>query len=83
MTPTVHEYVRAFLTSMRAQPKERIVSTVAGTTRVRSRGERILYAPDGVTKIRVIEEPDGGTHIEHGDHLHAVARPKVHRLTLK
>lgn len=76
--PTVHDYVRAFLTQMRAPVKESKTFTVAGAVTIRKPGERILLAPDG-TKLRVIENPgpgsSGGNQVEHGDHLHAHVRP--------
>jgi hypothetical protein len=75
MTPTLDDYVQAFLTQMRAPLKQRTQFGPAGRAVIRSNGERILYGPRG-EKIRVIEDTLQGTHIEHGDHLHAVVRPK-------
>jgi hypothetical protein len=78
-TPTLHEYVQAFLTSMRARPKERTQFGPAGRATIRTDGERVLLGPRG-EKIRVVENPLGGTQIEHGDHLHAVVRPETVRI---
>ena len=75
MTPTIDDYVQAFLTQMRAPLKQSTTFTPAGRTVIHRDGERILYGPRG-EKIRVVEDPLHGTHVEHGDHLHAVVRPK-------
>jgi hypothetical protein len=75
-TPTLDDYVAAHLAAMRAPLRERTVSTVAGCSVVRSAGERVLLGPRG-ERIRVIEDVDGGTQVEHGDHLHAVVRPRL------
>lgn len=75
-TPTVDDYVRAFLTSMRAPLKHSTTFTPAGRTTLRHAGERVIYGPKG-QPIRVVENPDGGTQVEHGDHLHAVVRPRT------
>ena len=72
--PTLDEYVQAFLTQMRAPLKERTVFGRSGRAVVRSSGEQVIYGPNG-EPIRVIENPEGGTQIEHGDQLHAVVRP--------
>lgn len=77
--PTVDDYVNAYLLHMRAKPRERFVSTVAGTATVRSDGERVIYGPNG-EPIRVLErapERDGstGNQIETDGRLHAVVRP--------
>ena len=74
--PTLDEYVQAFLTSFRAQPKEKTMFTSAGRSVQRSDGERVIYGPKG-QPIRVLEDPLSGTQIEHGDHLHAVIRPQT------
>jgi len=75
-TPTLDEYVQAFLTQMHAPVKQRTVFTQAGKVVVRSNGTKTLYGPNG-QPIKVIEDPEGGTQIEHGDHLHAVVRPRL------
>lgn len=74
--PSVDEYVAAALTALRARPREQTTFTAAGRQTIRSNGERVLYAPDG-TPLRVVEDPLGGTQVEHGDHLHAVVRPRT------
>jgi hypothetical protein len=76
MTPTVDEYVQAFLTAMRAPLKERTQFGPAGRAVIRSKGERVIYGPRGVP-IRVVEDELHGTQIEHGDHQHAVVRPII------
>ncbi len=76
MTPTLDQYVGAFLTAMRAQPKERTQFGPAGRAVIRSKGERIIYGPNG-ERIRVVEDELHGTQVEHGDHLHAVGRPQI------
>lgn len=65
---------------LRAPLKETIISTLAGTMRVRSDGERVIYGPRG-EKIRVVEFTEGGNQIEHGEHLHAVVRPPTAEVT--
>lgn len=75
-TPTLDEYVQAFLTKMRAPVKQRTVFTAAGKAVVRSTGTKTLYGPNG-QPIKVVEDTEGGTQIEHGDHLHAVVRPNL------
>lgn len=82
MVPTLDDYVAAFLTQMRAPLRRSTTFTPAGRTVMRHSGERVLYGPKG-QPIRVVENPDGGTQIEHGDHLHAVVRPQPARLKLK
>ncbi len=79
--PKLGDYVQAFLTAMRAPLKEKTVFTSSGKSVIRSNGEKILYGPNG-EPIRVIEDPEGGTQIEHGDHLHAVVRPQIARTKL-
>ena len=76
MTPTVDDYVEAFLTALRAPVRERTVFGSAGKFSEKSSGERRLFGPDG-RPFRVIERPDGGTQIETDNRLHAVVRPNV------
>lgn len=78
-TPTLDEYVAAYLTAMRAPLKERTQFGPAGRAVIRSAGERVLYGPKG-QPIRVLEDELHGTQVEHGDHLHAVVRPGVMRV---
>ena len=73
--PTTEDYVRSMLTTMRANLKERTVFTPSGRTTIHDRGERVILAPNG-DKIRVVELPEGGNQVEHGDHLHAHIRAK-------
>jgi len=75
-TPSLDDYVQAWLTKMRAPLKRRTQFGPAGRAVIRSTGERIIYGPNG-QPIRVIEHPEGGNQIEHGDHLHAVVRPRT------
>jgi hypothetical protein len=79
--PTAEDFIQAALTALRAPLKEKFVSTAAGNTRHKTSGERTLYAPNG-EPLRVIEDPSGGTQIEHGNSLHAVVRPKTAILKL-
>ena len=76
MTPTLDQYVQAFLTAMRAETRKSTVFTSAGKAVVQRNGERVLLGPQG-QPIRIIEDPQGNTQVEHGDHLHAVVRPGV------
>jgi hypothetical protein len=78
MTPSLDEYVNAYLMTMRAPLKEKTVIGPAGRCVIRSQGERILFGPKG-EKIRVIEDPSHNTQIEVGDQLHGVARPDAVR----
>jgi hypothetical protein len=75
-TPTLDEYVQAFLKAMRAPLKERTQFGPAGRAVIRSNGVRTIYGPNG-EPIKVVEDPLHGTQIEHGDHLHAVVRPST------
>ena len=59
---------------LRAPLKETIISTSSRTMRVHSTGQRTIYSPRG-EPILVVEFPEGGNQIEHGDHLHAAIRP--------
>jgi len=59
---------------LRAPLKETIISTPGRTMRVHSEGRRVIYSPRGEA-ILVVEMPEGGNQIEHGDHLHAAIRP--------
>lgn len=81
MNDALERYVQKHLTEMRAPLKERTVFTTAGRSVQRAAGERIILGPNG-QPIRVIENPDGGNQIEHGDHLHAVIRPRPINLAL-
>ena len=79
-TPTLVEYVEAYVTKMRAPLKERTTFTSAGRTVIHSPGERIIYGPKG-QKIRILEL-DNGNLIQHGnergrgvEHQHAHVRP--------
>lgn len=74
-TPTIHEYVNAFLRRMRAPLRESTTFTPAGRTTLHRPGERVIFAPSG-EPIRIVELPEGGNQIEHGDHLHAHVRAK-------
>ena len=78
-TPTLDEYVGAFLMGMRAPRSERTVFTSAGRHVVHGKGEKILYGPKG-EKIRVIEDENRNTQVEAGDRLHGVARPQPQRM---
>jgi len=75
MTPSVDQYVQAFLTAMRAPLKERTQFSSAGRQVIRSKGERIIYGPNG-HPIRVVDDELHGTHIEHDDRVHVVVRPR-------
>ena len=48
----------------------KIVSTAAGTTRVRVDTERRFSLPSG-ERVKLVTRPEGGTQVEHGEHLHA------------
>jgi len=61
---------------LRAPLKETIISTSSRTMRVRSAGQRVIYSPRGEA-ILIVELPEGGNQIEHGDHLHAAIRPEA------
>ena len=61
---------------LRAPLKETIISTLSRTMRVHSQGQRVIYSPRGET-ILVVEMPEGGNQIEHGDHLHAAIRAEA------
>lgn len=74
-TPTLDEYVAAYMHSMRAPLKAKTMFGPAGRQVVHESGERILYGPKG-EKIRVIEQPGHSTQIEAGDRLHGVVRPQ-------
>ena len=78
MTPTVDEYVQAFLTALRAPVRERTVFGQAGKFSQKFEGEQMLYGPDG-RPFRVKERPEGGTQVETDQALHAVVRPQVIR----
>jgi hypothetical protein len=80
-TPSLDEYVQAYLKVMRAPLKEKTVFGPNGRCVVRSRGEQILFGPKG-EKIRVIEDPSHNTQIEVGDQLHGVARPQALNLKM-
>ena len=80
--PTLTEYVESFLSKMRAPLRERTTFTPAGRSVMHSEGERILFGPKG-QKIRVVQRPDGGVQVEHGneqgrgvEHQHAHVRPQ-------
>jgi len=80
--PTVDDFVAAYLTQMRAPLRQRrTVIGPAGTFRPLEDGERVLLGPDG-TRIRIAENISGGTQVEHGEHLHAVVRPKAATMKL-
>lgn len=87
MSDLLDKWVQSHLTSMRAQPKQRrTVIGPAGTFRPLDDGEAVLLGPDG-TPVRIVERigDDGqasGNQIEHGDHLHAVVRPRTHIIRL-
>ena len=74
MTPSIDDYVQAFLTQMRAPLRESTQFGPAGRSVIRRPGERVLLGPRG-ERIRVLENTEHGTQIEHGEHLHAVVRP--------
>ncbi|MGB5757951.1 MAG: hypothetical protein WBM50_13625 [Acidimicrobiales bacterium] len=46
-------------------------------------GERVLYGPDGRTKIRVLGYENGSVAVEHGDHRHAQIRPRQLNLSIR
>jgi hypothetical protein len=71
--PRTEDYVNSFIRAMRAETRKATVFTSAGRAVVQRNGERIIYAPNA-EKIRVVELPEGGNQVEHGDHLHAHVR---------
>lgn len=73
--PTVDEYVAAFLQMMEAPTKQKTVFAGGLKQRVRSAGEKTIFAPDG-TPLKIVSDPSGVTHVEHGDHQHAHVRPR-------
>lgn len=80
--PSTDEFVQAFLTSLRADTKKRTMFTSAGRSVQQSRGERIIYGPNG-EKIRVLEDPNQATQVEQrDDKLHAVMRPGTVNITV-
>ena len=81
--PSTTEYVESFIRQMRAPLRERTVFTQAGRGVVRSAGERTIYDSKG-RPIRVIELPEGGNIIQHGndkgrgvEHQHVNVRPRT------
>ena len=78
------EYVQQHLLDMQAPLKYATMFGPAGRWVRRKTGERIVLAPDGTTKIRVVSYVDGGSAVEHGnDTRHAVARPVPHIVTIQ
>ncbi len=77
---TTEEFVQAHLLALRNRRlRDKFVSTVAGGLRIRFDTERRIYGPDG-KPIKIVQHVRGGTQVENGDHLHAVARPPTMRL---
>jgi hypothetical protein len=77
------EFVQRHLTELRNRDlRRRFISTVAGRAHIRLDTERMMRGPDGQA-IRIIEDVRHGTHIEHGDHQHAVVRPSTIKLRWK
>lgn len=69
-------YVEARLLKMRAPLKEKTMFGPAGRQVLHSNGEKMILGPDG-EPIKIVEDPLGGVQVEHGDHLHAVIRPRT------
>jgi len=79
-------WVQSHINHLRAPLKSRTMFGPAGRAVIRSKGERVIFGPDG-QPVHVIELPEGGTQIEHDDedgnyHLHANIRPQTIRLRL-
>ena len=81
-------WINRHLTEMRAPLRQRrTVFGAAGRFRPIEDGEQVIYGPNGVP-VRIIERADpehrrsSGNQIEHGDHLHAVVRPRPAELRL-
>ena len=82
MRNPLDKWVDQHLTAMRAPLRQRrTIIGPAGRFKPLEDGEQIIFGPDG-TPIRIIERADpehkrsSGNQIEHGDHLHAVVRPR-------
>lgn len=79
----VDTFLKNHLTQIGAPLRESTMFGPAGRSRLRRAGERIILAPDGVTRLRVTQYVDGGTAVEYGnDHRSAVARPFPHVVKL-
>ena len=79
-------WVQSHINHLRAPLKSRTMFGPAGRAVIRSKGERVIFGPDG-QPVHVIELPEGGTQIEHDDergdyHLHAAIRPQPITLRL-
>lgn len=61
---------------MRAPLRERTIFGPAGRARVHLPGERMILSPTG-EPIKIVEDELHGVQVEHGDHLHAVVRPRT------
>lgn len=70
------KFVEAHLLEMRAPLKERTMFGPAGRCVLRSKGERTIYGPNG-EPIKIVEDEFAGVQVEHGEHLHAVVRPRT------
>jgi hypothetical protein len=72
-------FLKNNLLLMGAPLKTSTVFGPAGKWKYKNTGERVVLAPDGVTKLRVVQYVDGGTAVEFGsDRRFAVARPNPH-----
>jgi hypothetical protein len=71
------QFVANNVTRMRAPLKERTVFGPAGRAVIHSKGERVIYGPNGAALCRVLEDELHNTQIEEGERLHAVMRPSV------
>lgn len=71
------QFVARNVTRMRAPLREHTMFTSAGRTLMHTKGERIIYGPDGRPLCRVVEDDLHGCQIEEDERLHAVVRPRT------
>lgn len=76
--PLIEQIVAAYKAHLIAPARNKFVSTVARSMRVRQDSEAKLYLPNGqVVKVST-DASRIATHIDDGEHMHAIVRPDTY-----
>jgi hypothetical protein len=82
VTPSVDDYINAFMSAFRAQRGEKTIFAGGRSVKVRTAGERIIHLPNG-HQVKVTTDDSGiATQVEENDALHAIVRPHTIRRKL-
>ena len=82
MTPTVGDYIKAYVSAFRARRGRKLVHAGGRAMQVRTPAERVIYLPNGHHVKVSVDDSGVATQVEEDEALHAIVRPATIRRRL-